>query len=59
MHISNGSEIHFMSIFKLFVDIFVSYLMGGNYHLPLKWEYNDLRFIDDNSNREKMEKVTR
>ena len=46
-----------MSILKLFVDTFVSFFeKGGNYYLPSKWEYNDFRFIDDNSLKEKMEK---
>ena len=45
-----------MSILKLFVDIFVSlfFLKGDNYYLPLNWEYNGFRFID-NSYKEKME----
>ena len=60
MHIFNRPEIHWMSILKSFVDIFVSFFeKGGNYYLPLNWEYIGFRFIDDNSYKEKMEKVTR
>ena len=52
-----------MSILKLFVDTFASFffffffffLKGGNYYLPLKWEYNGFGFIDDNSYKKKME----
>ena len=69
LHICNGSEIPLMSILKLFVDDFVSFLKkGGNYYLPLNWEYivvlylyylHLYLFINDNSKKEEMEKMNR
>ena len=54
MHIFNRPEIHLMSILKLFVDIYLLvFLKGGNFYLPLNWEYNGFRFIDDNSYEQK------
>ena len=59
-HISNGSEIPLMSILKLFFNTFASFCeKGGNYYLPLNWEYSGFRFITDNSKEEKMEKINR
>ena len=55
LHIFNGSEIPLMSILKLIVDTFVSFLKkGGNFYLPLNLEYSGFRFINDNSKKEKM-----
>ena len=60
LHIFNRSQIPLMSIFKLFVDTYVSFSeKGGNYYLLLNWEYNGFRFINDNSKKEKMEKMSR
>ena len=43
-----------MSILKLSVDTFASFCeKGGNYYLPLNWEFNDFRFINENSKKEK------
>ena len=57
LHIFNRPEIDLMSILKLFVDIFLIFLKKeGNYYLPLNWEYNGFRFIDDNSYKEKWKK---
>ena len=62
LHISNGTEILFVSILKLIVDTFVSFLKkkkGGRstYYLPLKREYRCFRFINDNSKKERNESV--
>ena len=35
LHISNGSEIPLMSILKLFVDTFVSFLKKRGNHYPI------------------------
>ena len=65
LHVSNRSEIPLMSISKSFVDIdtFVSFLKSGgggfNYSIHSYWEYSGFKFINDNSMKEKMEKMNR
>ena len=60
LHISNGSEIPFICILKLFFDTFVRFLKRGvNYYLPLNWEYSGFRFINDSSKKEKMGTMNR
>ena len=59
MHIFNRSEIHLMSILKLFIDIFVSFVKREVIIISL-WTENIMvfRFIDGNSYKGKMEKAT-
>ena len=60
LHISNRPEIPLTSILKSIVDTFVSFLKRGNYIISLCNEnIVVLRFINDNSKKEKKENVTR
>ena len=57
LHISNHSEISLVSILKLFVDTFVSFLKREViYYLLFEWEYSDFRFMDENSEDKKGKK---
>ena len=57
MHISHGSEIPLMSILKLFVDTFVSFLKRKVKIIPpLNGEYSGIKFINNNSKKEKVGK---
>ena len=56
LHISNRPEIPL----KLFLDTLDTFFeKNGNYYLPFECVYNGFRFIDNNSEKYKMEKVNR